>query len=269
MRRTELAGHMQRTEAAEVGSYLDASPAMAKGAGTATKRIAGVICLAARNVEEPFLNRALGVGTIAEATPRLLERVERHYASVGKPSRIAVATGYVPLRVTQLLERRGYAPMKNSGEEIYAYDRRTPPALPNAPGLTIERVGPELASLYSRTGFESFNDRGPQFVAVIEALLRSRRRGVRAFLGRVDGEPAATGMLFDVRPVGGLGNGSVRPAFRGRGLQTAMIAHRICDGWSRGYRLFFGQTVNPVSAHNMEDLGWRKLYTEVAWERRA
>ncbi len=268
MRRTELAGHMQRTEAAEISSYLDASPAMAKGAGTATKRIDGVICLAARNIDEPFLNRALGVGTIAEATPRLLERIERHYASIGRPSRIALATGYVPLRAMRLLERRGYAPMKDSGEEIYAYDRRTPPQKASAPGLSIERVGPELGSLYSRTGFESFNDRGPQFVAIVEALIRSRRRGLRAFLGRIDGEAAATGMLFDVRPVGGLGNGSVRPAFRGRGLQKAMIAHRIRDGWARGYRLFFGQTVNPVSAHNMEALGWRKLYTEVAWEKR-
>jgi len=114
---------------------------------------------------------------------------------------------------------------------------------------------------------ESFRERGPQFVQIIEALVRSRRRGLRAFLGRIDGEPAATGMLFDVRPIGGLGNGSVRPAFRGRGLQKALIAHRIRDGWRRGYRVFFGETENPVSAHNMESLGWWKLYDEVDWER--
>jgi hypothetical protein len=83
---------MQRTEAAVVGSYLDADPMLAKFAGTATKKIGGVICLAAKAVDEPFLNRALGVGTIADATPELLERIERHYASIGKPARIAVAT---------------------------------------------------------------------------------------------------------------------------------------------------------------------------------
>ena len=268
MRRRELVGHMQLTEAAEVGSYIDPSPALAKGTGSATKRIGGVVCLAAKNIDEPFLNRALGVGTAAEATPGLLDRIERHYAGVGRPSRIAVATGCVPPRAIRLLERRGYAPMKDSGEEIYVYDRRTPPHMPEVSGLVIERVRPAHASLYARTGYESFNERGPQFVDIVEALVRSRRRGLRAFLGRIDGEPAATGMLFDVRPVGGLGNGSVRPSFRGRGLQTAMIAYRIRDGWMRGYRLFFGQTINPVSAQNMEDLGWRKLYTEVAWERR-
>jgi GNAT superfamily N-acetyltransferase len=267
MRRRELAGYLQRTEGVEVGSYLDASPALARRAGAATKHIAGVTCLAAANIAEPFLNRALGVGTIAAATPALLERIERHYAGVGKPSRIAIATGCVPLATLRALERRGYARVKDSHEEIYVYDRRSPPEMPEIAGLAIERAGPELAVVYSKTGFESFNDRGPQFVAIVEALIRSRRRGLRAYLGRIDGEPAATGMLFDVRPVGGLGNGSVRPKFRGRGLQKAMIAHRIHQGWARGYRLFFGQTINPVSAHNMEDLGWRKLYTEQDWER--
>lgn len=267
MRRRELAGHLQRAEGVTVGSYLDATPALAKAAGAATKRIDGVVCLSAAKIEEPFLNRALGVGTIAEATPRLFERIERHYAAIGRAPRVAVAAGCVTLATLRALERRGYAPTTEPGPQIYVYDRRRPPMMPTIEGLTIERVGPEHASLYSRTGFESFTDRGPQFRTVIEALVRSRRRGLRAYLGRIDGEPAATGMLFDVRPVGALGNGSVRPAFRGRGLQKALIAHRIREGWARGYRLFFGETENPASAHNMEDLGWRKLYDEIDWVR--
>jgi GNAT superfamily N-acetyltransferase len=152
---------------------------------------------------------------------------------------------------------------------IYVYKRPTPPAAPRVDGLTIERVGPELATVYSKTGYESFKERGPQFVQIIEALVRSRRRGLRAFLGRIDGEPAATGILFDVRPIGGLGNGSVRAKFRGHGLQKALIAHRIRDAWARGYRVFFGETENPVSAHNMESLGWQKLYDEQDYEKRA
>jgi GNAT superfamily N-acetyltransferase len=267
MRRRELAGHMQRTEGLTVGAYLNASPRLAAGAGDATRRIDGVICLAAKNIDEPFLNRALGVGTIADATPRLLERIERHYAAIGRPPRIAIATGFVPRAQLRRLERRGYRPAAEHGQLVYVYDRGRSPAMPVIPGLTVERVGPELASVYSRTSFESFPERGPEFLAIIEALVRARRRGIRAFLGRIEGEPAATGMLFDARPVGGLGNGSVRPAFRGRGLQKALIVHRMRDGWDRGYRLFFSETENPASAHNMEDLGWRLLFDGITWER--
>jgi GNAT superfamily N-acetyltransferase len=61
----------------------------------------------------------------------------------------------------------------------------------------------------------------------------------------------------------------VLPKFRGRGIQKALIAYRMRIGWDRGLRYFFGQTQNPVSAHNMEELGWRLLYTEVDWVRSA
>ena len=87
---------MQRTEAVSVGCYIDASPQIVKGAGAATRRIDGVICLAAKNIDEPFLNRALGLGTVTDATPRLLDRIERFYESIGKPPRVAIAEGFVP-----------------------------------------------------------------------------------------------------------------------------------------------------------------------------
>jgi GNAT superfamily N-acetyltransferase len=259
---------MQRAEGMSVNLYLDAGEQIAKGAGTATRRIDGVICLGARNIDEPFLNRALGFGTLADATPSLLDRIERFYESIGKPPRVAMATGSVALGAMRLLERRGYAP---AGHPVltYVYDRKRPPSVPAIPDLAIERVGPEHATVYARTSFESFSERGPQFVRIIEALIRSRRRGVHAFLGRIDDEPAATGLLFDVRPVGALGNGSVRRKFRGRGLQRALLAHRIAEGWARGYRLFFSETENPASAHNMETVGWRKLYDEQDWVRPA
>lgn len=269
MRRAELAAHLQRAEGVTVGVYLDASPTLAKRAGDATARIDGVICLTARRIDIAFLNRALGAGTIAEITPRLLDRIERHYERSGRATTLAIATGCVPAPQLRLLERRGYAPTGDEGQLIYTYTRSGLPVRPTIAGLEIERVGPRHARLYAETGFASFRERGPGFVPIIASLIRRRRRGVRAYLGRVDGEPAATGMLFDVGPVGALGNGSVLPAFRGRGLQKALIVHRMREAYARGKRIFFGETENPVSAHNLEDLGWRLLFKEIDWARRA
>ena len=267
MRRAELAGHLQRAEGVTVGLYLDASPALAKRAGDATVRIDRVICLTARHIDIPFLNRALGAGTIAAITPRLLDRIERHYERNGRAATFGIATGCVPASQLRLLERRGYAPTGDEGQLIYAYTRAQLPPMPAIDRLVIERVGPQDARLYAATGFASFRERGPGFVPIIESLIRTRRRGVRAYLGRVAGEPAATGMLFDVGPVGALGNGSVLPAFRGRGLQKALIVHRMREAHARGKRIFFGETENPASAHNLEDLGWRLLFKEIDWAR--
>jgi hypothetical protein len=267
MRRAELAAHLQRAEGVSVGAYLDASPALAREAGDATTRIDGVICLTSTRIDTPFLNRALGVGTIATITPRLLDRIGSHYARHGRATTIAVATGCVPAAQLRLLERRGYAPTSTAGQLIYTYVRGRLPPMPDIADLVIERAGPKDARMYAETGAASFPERGPGFVPIIESLIQSRRRGVHAFLGRIAGVPAATGMLFDVGPVAALGNGSVLAAFRGRGLQKALIVHRMRDAYARGKRIFFGETENPASAHNLDDLGWRLLFTEVDWTR--
>ena len=271
MRKAKLAALMQRTEAVEITSYLVADPATAKRTGARVSRAGGLISWTLRSTDYGFLNRALGFGTISDATPAVLDRLERRFAAAGRDPRIAVAIGPTPATALRLLEKRGYAPEKGTEEHIYCYDRARLPTPRAVDGLTVERVRPDGAAEYAKIAFQSFTDRGPHFRGIVESLVRRRARGraLRAYLGRIDGVAAATGMLFDVRPVAGLGNGSVLPKFRGRGIQSAMIAHRMRAGRERGLRIFFGQTQNPVSAHNLEELGWRLLYTEVDWVRSA
>jgi len=267
MRTAELAALMQRTEGVEITSYLIADAQMAKSGGVRISRVGGLISWTMRSTDNGFLNRALGFGTMSEATPAVLDRLERRFAAAGRQPRIAVALGPTPRSALRLLERRGYIPEAGTEEHIYCYDRHRLPTARAVEGLTVERVRPRGAAEYARVAYQSFSDRGPHFRGVVKALVRRRARGraLSAFLGRIDGVAAATGMLFDVRPVAGLGNASVLPKFRGRGIQRAMIAHRMRVGRERGLRIFFGQTQNPASAHNLEELGWRLLYTEVDW----
>jgi GNAT superfamily N-acetyltransferase len=269
MRLVELAALMQRTEGVEITSYLIADPRGAKRSGVRVSHAGGLISWTMTSTDNGFLNRALGFGTMSEATPGVLDRLERRFAAAGRPPRIAVAQGPTPRAAVRLLERRGYTPEEGTEEHIYCYDRHRLPRVRPVPGLTVERVRADQAAEYAKIAFASFRDRGPWFRGIVETLVRRRAHGrsLSAYLGRIDGVAAATGMLFDVRPVAGLGNGSVLPKFRGRGIQTAMIAHRMRAGGERGLRIFFGQTQNPVSAHNLEDLGWRHLYTEIDWVR--
>ena len=269
MRLGELAALMQRTEGVEITSYLLADTRMAKQSGVRVSHAGGLVSWTMRSTDNGFLNRALGFGTMTDATPLVLDRIERRFAAAGRPSRIAIAQGPTPRAALRLLERRGYRPEDGTEEHIYCYDRRALPRTRAVEGLTVERVRSEQAADYAKIAFASFRERGPWFRGIVETLVRRRAHGrsLSAYLGRIDGVAAATGMLFDVRPVGGLGNGSVLPKFRGRGIQSALIVHRMHVGRARGLRLFFGQTQNPVSAHNLEDLGWRRLYTEVDWVR--
>ncbi|MEP6694122.1 MAG: GNAT family N-acetyltransferase [Chloroflexota bacterium] len=271
MRRAQLAALMQRTEGVEITSYLLADPRRAKTDGVRVSHTGGLVSWTMKSTDNGFLNRALGFGTMSEPTSAVLDRLERRFAAAGRPPRIAVAQAPTPRSALRLLERRGYEPEEGTEEHIYCYDRARLPPLRAVDGLTVERIGPEQAAAYAKVAFASFSERGPWFRSIVESLVKRRAHGrsLAAYLGRIDRVPAATGMLFDVRPVAGLGNGSVLREFRGRGIQTAMIAHRMREGWKRGLRIFFGQTQNPASAHNLEDLGWRLLYTEIDWVRSA
>jgi hypothetical protein len=271
MRLAQLAALMQRTEGVEITSYLVADPGMAKKTGVRVSHVGGLISWTMASTDEGFLNRALGFGTMSDPTPAVLDRLERRFAAAGRPARIAVAQGPTPRTALRLLERRGYAPEEGTEEHIYCYDRRALPRARPVEGLIIERVSADDAREYAKVAFASFSERGPWFRGIVEAMVRRRAHGrsLSAYIGRVDGAAAATGMLFDVRPVAGLGNASVLRRFRGRGIQSAMVVHRMRAGWERGRRIFFAQTQNPVSEHNLEGLGWRRLYTEKDWVRSA
>ena len=70
--------------------------------------------------------------------------------------------------------------------------------------------------------------------------------------------------------VAGCYSGSVLEAFRGRGIQHALIAARVAEGLRRGRRIFISQTdPDSPSGHNLHDLGFRTLYRATWYARPA
>lgn len=112
MRLAELAALMQRTEGVEITSYLVADPRVAKESGVRVSHAGGLISWTMASTDDGFLNRALGFGTMSDATPAVLDRLERRFAAASRPPRIAVAQGPTPRAALRLLERRGYMPVE-------------------------------------------------------------------------------------------------------------------------------------------------------------
>lgn len=98
-------------------------------------------------------------------------------------------------------------------------------ALPDAPALQIERILPgpaaEAAARIVCTAF----DLGPVAEGWLAMLCRDDRWQV--FLTRIDGVPAGTGALFVSNGTGWCDWGATAPAFRGRGVQLALLRHRL------------------------------------------
>lgn len=271
MDRRALAAKLQRNETSTLGLFASIDRLIARRYGVSLARIGGVHCLACAAFPIPLLHRAIGFGTLGEASQPTLDRIVRHYSKLGTPARVEVAEGVAPLTAVRLLERGGFS-QERDGHHVHVRDVATPPPAPVVPGLRIERVRRTEAAMFGRLvreGFEAPGDLGDFFERTTVAAVRRLplKRGV-SLVGRVEGMPAATGVLFVASGVGGLYSGSVLPAYRGRGIQSAMIAARLVLGWERGLRLFASQTdPDHPSQHNLHDMGFRTLYRSSVYVR--
>ena len=98
-------------------------------------------------------------------------------------------------------------------------------ALPDAPALDIERVTPgSSAEAAARIVCAAF-DLGTAAEPWLARLCHDPRW--RIFLARIDGVPAGTGALFVSNDAGWCDWGATAPAFRGRGVQLALLRHRL------------------------------------------
>lgn len=83
------------------------------------------------------------------------------------------------------------------------------------------------------------------------------------FLALVDGEAAACGSLNIAGGIGWIGGAATLATHRGRGLQTALIAHRLRLGHELGCDLAAATALpDGQSAQNLLRLGFQLLYTQ-------
>jgi GNAT superfamily N-acetyltransferase len=90
--------------------------------------------------------------------------------------------------------------------------------------------------------------------------------GWSLYLARADGRAAAAATLFMHDKVGYCADAATDPAFRGRGLHTALLARRIRDASAAGADFICGGAVFLSNSHrNMERIGMRVQFVRSIW----
>jgi GNAT superfamily N-acetyltransferase len=220
-------------------------------AGGTVTRLDGGLCL-----DTPFpaleLNRVTGVSDGLD-----LDAVTDTYA--GKDHLVSVPPWLQGL--AQRLEARGYTP----GYAWMKFERGVEPAPQVRPTLRIEDADdPALFGATVAEGFGAPADAAPAFAL-------AQRTGWHCFLAWDGDEPAAAGSLFVAGGVGWFGGAATRPAFRGRGAQTALLAARIERAREIGVRRLCVETGERVPARpdqsyrNILRAGFREAYLRPNW----
>jgi len=133
---------------------------------------------------------------------------------------------------------------------------------PEVPGLTMVTLDAGSALSDIREGLDT-NERGfdPGAQPVTDAQAREFREGLvdsRAFVARVDGEPAAAGMFHPPHDgVTELAGIATIEEFRRRGVASSLTAFAVDVAFKRGAELVFLTTEDAVARRVYERVGFR------------
>jgi len=210
-------------------------------------------------------NQIVGMGLYGAVTSDDIDRVEHFFRSRGVASTVVVS----PLAdesLRNLLGERGYRIAEFNSVLIRTIARHEEYAPPD--GIVIERVTPETARPWMRAIAKGFS----QDVEVSEEIFGgfAALPGALAFLARIDDTVVGGcgGRVIPEARIAALFGAATLPEYRGRGVQSALIALRLYEASKAGCEYAVVST-NPGSGsqRNMERRGFRLAYTKAVMTR--
>lgn len=225
----------------------------------AIEEIAGGIAVYT-GVDSP-ITQAVGVGLDGPVTEKELDRLEDFFFSRGAPVALELCP-FIHPSLVELLRKRPYRLEEFSNvlaREMRPGEKFPPPAR----GVAVRPAEASEVKLYTRVLTEGFAEQTPvtqSLCDIVEAFFH-RMRG-QSFLALVDGEIAGGGSVAGHHGIGEMYGAATLPKFRGRGVQTALVARRLAWTAERGSDWATTITLpGSTSQRNFERAGFRVVYT--------
>ncbi|MCI0351353.1 MAG: GNAT family N-acetyltransferase [Acidobacteriales bacterium] len=216
------------------------------------------------------ISQCIGCGVTEELQEADIGRIEEFYWSRGNVSQIVVSCAFAP-GLEQMLHRRGY----NVIEENLAFFRRLPlESSRRVPeGYVIREVGEAERERWAQMQAEVFSEDLKAAQALMPTfLLFTSAEGYRSYVAihQATGEFAggAAICLIPQGQVACLAGAATRPQHRKRGLQAAMLEHRLADAAAGGCDLAFVSTLpENTSYRNAARAGFVEAYRRLVLTR--
>jgi GNAT superfamily N-acetyltransferase len=217
------------------------------------------------------INKIIGVGFDGPLDAAELDVIEERWAAQGEPVRIELSILADPAAIATL-SARGY---RLQGFENVLGCRIPDGPPPQAQDITIEAIGADGYEQWVSLAVDAFANMDGSGSASdpvlpredLERLLReamgpTTARGVTRYIARIGGEPAGEAALNVEDGLALLAGSGTAPQHRGRGVQKALIAHRLHDARQAGCDLAVVVTAPGTrSQENVMRRGFELLYT--------
>ena len=261
-----LAARIEAAQAAQLAMLVQTVSARMPDRGLAAASIAGGT--AAFVLPHISLSRAAGLGMRGVVRAADADALETFYRSRDTEARVLVS----PFADTSLFERlgeRGFALADFDTVLIRRIDRAE--AFPLPPGVAVRRAALEDAAAWVHTSLAGFAPPGqaPGFdrAPILEAAFHDPT--AIHLTGTVGGHVAGGGALHLHGTTAHFFAASTLPAFRGRGVQGALIAARLAAARDAGCDLAFAVTsAGSASQRNFERAGFAPAYSQALLMKR-
>jgi GNAT superfamily N-acetyltransferase len=229
--------------------------------GVAFRRIDdGAVALMARHLPVPDFNSVVGLSSGHE---RQIEALAGWYRDNDVKGRFQVVPGLCEEGVARELARAGYF---QSGFHVSLIGDPDLPAPAPSGGIVVEPVTTPalledcLDAFAAGWGIPEKEG----FKANVRPWLH--QPGWSLYVASVDGRPAAAATLYVRDGVGYCADAATDPAFRGRGLHTALLRRRHQDARTAGVDFVCsGAAFLSPSHRNMERIGMRTQFIRAIW----
>jgi GNAT superfamily N-acetyltransferase len=233
--------------------------------GFKTAELSGSTLLIAPSIDILAYNRVLGFGLHQQARAADVRSIIDMYKDSGaKRFFLQLAPEADRDGVSEMLVDQGFRPYNDWAK----FHRDTALVMTGDEDVDIRHATPGDAAVYSDILIEAF-EWTPALSQVLSATIG--HEGWSYYIAYVEGEAAACAALYMGTEVAALVMAGTRPRFRGLGLQSALIRHRLRDCARAGIRTAATETGVDRPEHpspsfrNMRKAGFELAYLRRNW----
>jgi GNAT superfamily N-acetyltransferase len=257
-----LSRRFERAEGYACAHYAEARRRLFPDSGAEWIEVAGTYAVF-DGMESP-ITQSFGLGIFEELNPTALGVIERFFLDRGAPVFHEVSP-FAGVAALDLLCSRRYRPVELSN---VLYRPVEPPTPEHHGAISVRVIGPEETQLWTNISARGWSHEHPELLDFLLELgiISSARDQSLCFLGELNGEPGAAGVLCLHEGVALFGGSATVPELRHRGLQTALLHERMRYAVERGCDLAM-MVAQPGSdsQRNAERKGFRIAYTRTKW----